>query len=147
MCLEFRPQCTMEHHWINIVGNRRVSSEPPVVFQRSSIGLPVCSNYANYHRVATGTPMGASISQYGSSDIPVYLCGFPVCPNCANGEFWIATRRPLGNSNSQCGSSIVQWYPSVPTESGFEVIIKSGHFPACNPLCIKLVWRELFALS
>ena len=31
-------------------------------------------------------------------------------------------------------------------QSGLEVI-RSGHFPGCNPLCIQLVWRELFELS
>ena len=36
-------------------------------------GLPVCFNYANKHLIATGTPLGASISQCGSSGIPVYL--------------------------------------------------------------------------
>ena len=40
----------------------------------------------------------------------------------------------------------VQWYPSVLTESGLEVI-RSGHFPACDPLCIQLVWWELFELN
>ena len=46
-------------------------------------------------------------------------------------------------SQCTCGSSglpvcSVQWYPSVLTESGLEVI-RSGHFPACDPLCIQLV--------
>ena len=26
-------------------------------------------------------------------------------------------------------------------------IIRSGHIPACTPLCVHLVWRELFELS
>ena len=50
-----------------------------------------------------------------------------------------------------CGSSglavwSVQWYPSVLTESSLEVI-RSVHFPACDPLCIQLVWWELFELN
>ena len=54
-------------------------------------------------------------------------------------------------SQCTCGSSdlpvwSVQWYPSVLTESGLEVI-RSSHFPACNPLCIHLVWWELFELN
>ena len=54
-------------------------------------------------------------------------------------------------SQCTCGSSglpvwSVQWYPSVLTESGLEVI-RSGHFPACNPLCIQLVWWELYELN
>ena len=39
----------------------------------------------------------------------------------------------------------VQWYSSLLTESGLEVI-RSGHFPACDPLCMQLVWWELFEL-
>ena len=40
VCLELRPQCTLECHWRN-------ASVLPVVFQWLSSGLPVCSNYAN----------------------------------------------------------------------------------------------------
>ena len=54
-------------------------------------------------------------------------------------------------SQCTCGPSglpvwSVQWYPSVLTESGLEVI-RSDHFPACDPLCIQLVWWELFELN
>ena len=73
VCLEVRPQCTLECHWRRIVGSQCVSSVLPVVFQWLSSGIPVCSNYANEHWIATGTPLGASISQCGSSCIPVYL--------------------------------------------------------------------------
>ena len=50
-----------------------------------------------------------------------------------------------------CGSSglpawCVQWYPNVLTESGLEVI-RSGHFPTCNLICIQLIWWELFELN
>ena len=110
------------HHWVLVS-----ASVVQVVFQCTcgSSGLPVCSNYANFHWIAIGTPLGASISQCGSSDIPVYLC--------------------------TCGSSglpvwSAQWCPSVMTKSGLEVI-RSGYAPACNPLCIQLVWRELFELN
>ena len=64
----------------------------------------------------------ASISQCGSSGIPVYL--------------WLHW-----SSSVICPAA-----PSVLTESGLEVI-KSGHFPACDPLCIQLVWWELFELN
>ena len=64
---------------------------------------------------------------------------------------WVLTSASVVPVASQCtcGSSglpvsSVQWYPSVLTESGLEVI-RSGHFPACDPLCIQLVWWELFA--
>ena len=58
------------HHWV-----LASASVVPVAFQCTcgSSGLPVCSNYANEHCIATGTPLGASISQCGSSGIPVYL--------------------------------------------------------------------------
>ena len=54
-------------------------------------------------------------------------------------------------SQCTCGSSglpvwSVQWYSSLLTESGLEVI-RSDHFPACDPLCIQLVWWELFKLN
>ena len=55
------------------------------------------------------------------------------------------------SSQCICGSSglpvwSVQWYPSVLTKSGLEVI-GSGNFTTCNPLCIQLVWWELFELN
>ena len=51
-----------------LVGSQCVSNVLPMVFH----GLPVCSNYANYHWIVIGTPLGDSISQCGSSCIPVY---------------------------------------------------------------------------
>ena len=47
VCLELRPQCTLECHWRKFFGSQCASSGLPVVFQRLSSGLPVCSNYAN----------------------------------------------------------------------------------------------------
>ena len=47
VCLELRPQCTLECHWRIIFGSQCASSCLPVVFQWLSNGLPVCSNYAN----------------------------------------------------------------------------------------------------
>ena len=55
VCLELRPQCTLKCHWIN-------ASVLPVVF----LCVPIM-------QINTGTPLGASISQCGSSSIPVYL--------------------------------------------------------------------------
>ena len=51
------------------------ASVVPVAFQCicGSICLSVCSNHTNEHWIATGTPLGSSISQCGSSGIPVYL--------------------------------------------------------------------------
>ena len=60
----------LEYHWV-----LESASVVPVASQCTcgSSGLPVCSNYANQHWIATGTPLGASISQCGSSGIPVCL--------------------------------------------------------------------------
>ena len=58
------------HHWV-----LESASVVPVASQCTcgSSGLPVCSNYANEHWIATGTPLGARISQCGSCGIPVYV--------------------------------------------------------------------------
>ena len=148
-------------HWDATGEKLLVTSVFPVVFQWPYSGLPVCSYYANKHWVATWTPLGASISQFGSSGISVYLwlqwsfsvpimqinTGSPLEHHCV-----LASARVIPVvSQCTCGSSglpvwSVQWYPSVLTESGLEVI-RSGHFPVCNPLCIQLVRWELFALS
>ena len=100
--MQINTRLPLEHHWV-------LASATVVLVAShctcSSSGLSVCSNYANYH--------------------------------------WIATGRTLIDSISQCGSSIVQWYPSVLTASGLE-FSSSGDFPACNHLCIQLVWRYLF---
>ena len=56
----------------------------------------------------------------------------------------VATQCTCGSSGLPVWS--VQWYPSVLTETGLEVI-RSGHFPACYPLCIQLVWWDLFELD
>ena len=58
------------HHWV-----LASASVVPMASQCTcgSSGLPVCSNYANLHWIATGTPLGAGISQWCSSGIPVYL--------------------------------------------------------------------------
>ena len=66
---------------------------------------------------------------------------------------WVLASAKVVPVASQCTCSSsgvpvwsVQWYPSVLTESGLEVN-RSGHFPACNLLCIQLVWWELFELN
>ena len=94
------------HHWV-----QASASVVPVASQCTcgSSGLPVCSNYANYHRIATGTPLGVSISQCGSSGIPVYLwlqwsssAVYPVLSQCTDiiwfGGRWVRSlpsMRPL----------------------------------------------------
>ena len=58
------------HQWV-----LASASVVPVASQCTcgSSGLPVCSNYANGHWIATGTPLGAGTSQCGSSGISVNL--------------------------------------------------------------------------
>ena len=58
------------HHW-----ELASSSVVQVAYQCtcSLSGFPVYSNNANLHWIATGTPLGASISQCGSTGIPVHL--------------------------------------------------------------------------
>ena len=159
VCPELRPQCALECHRRKNVGSQCAFCGLPVVFQWLSSGLSMCSNYAHWHWIATGTPLGASISQCSSSGIPVYLwlqwsssmlqinTGLPL------EHHWVLASASVVPVASQCtcGSSglpvwSVQWYPRVLTESGLEVI-RSGHFPAYDPLCIQLVWWELFELN
>ena len=87
-------------------------------------------------------------SQCVSSVLPVVFqwpsCGVPLCSNMVIAS---ASVVPVA-SPCTCGASglpvwSVQWYPNALTESCLEVI-KWGHFPACNSLCIELVWWELF---
>ena len=105
MCLELRPQCTLECHWRKIVVSQCVSSVLPVVFQWS---FSVCSII----QINTESPLGHHWVLTSASVVPVaFQC------NCGSNGF------PVWS---------VQWYPSVLTESGLEVI-RSGHFPACDP--------------
>ena len=105
-----------------IVGSQCASSGLPVIFQWLSSGLPVCFNYA----INTGSPLGHHWVLASASVVPV------------------ASQCTCGSSGNPAWS--VQWYPSVLTESGLEVI-RSGHFPACDTLCIQLVLWELFELN
>ena len=122
VCLELRPQCTLECHW-------RKNCWKPVCFQCASIGLPVAFQWCAsvpIMQINTELPLGYHWVLASASVVPV-------------------------TSQCTCDSSglpvwSVQWYPSVLTNSGLEVI-RSGHFPACNPLCIQLVWWELFELN
>ena len=119
VCLELRPQCTLECHWRN-------AGVLPVVFQWSSSGFPVVFQCDPIMQINTGSPLEHHWVLASASVVPV-------------------------TSQCTCGSSglpvwSVQWYPSVLTEYGLEVI-RSGHFPACDPLCIQLVWWELFELN
>ena len=88
-------------------------------------------------------------SQCVSSVLPVVFQCVPIMQlNTGSplGHHWVLASASVVPVASQCtcGSSglpvwSVQWYPSVLTESGLEVI-RSGNFPACSPFCIQLVW-------
>ena len=105
VCLELRPQCTLECHWRN-------ASVLPMVFQWSSSGFPVVFQCVPIMQINTGSPLEHHWVLASASVVPVasqYTCGSSGLP------VWS-----------------VQWYPSVLAEPGLEVI-RSGHFPACDP--------------
>ena len=112
-------------HW-NAIGERFVGNQLfPVCFQWS-IDLPMVFQCVPIMQINTGSPLGHHWVLASASVVPV------------------ASQCTCGSSGLPVWS--VQWYPSVLTESGLEVI-RSGHFPACDPLCIQLVWWELFELN
>ena len=98
----------------------------PVAFQRSSSGFPVVFQCVPIMQINTGWPLEHHWVLASPSVVPV------------------ASQCTCGSSGLPVWS--VQWYPSVLTESGLEVI-RSGHFPACDPLFIQLVWRALFEVN
>ena len=110
-------------HWNatgeRIVGIQCAASGLPVAFQWSSSVFQLC-------KFKTGSPLGHHWVLPSASVVPV------------------ASQCTLGSSGLPVWS--VQWYPNVLTKSGLEVI-RSGHFPACDPLCIQLVWWELLELN
>ena len=106
-------------HW-NATGERNVGS------QCASSGLPVVFQCVSIMQINTGSPLGHHWVLASASVVPV------------------ASQCTCGSSGLPVWS--VQWYPGALTESGLEVI-RSGHFPACDPLSIQLVWWELFELN
>ena len=105
VCLELRPQCTLECHWRN-------TNVLPVVFQWCSSGFPVVFQCVPIMQMNTGSPLEHHWALASTSVVPV------------------AFQCTCGSSGLPVWS--VQWHPSVPTESGLEVI-RSGHFPTCDP--------------
>ena len=83
VCLELRPQCTLECHWRN-------ASVLPVVFQWSSSGFPVVFQCVPIMQINTGTPLKHHWVLASASVVPVAsqcTCGssgLPVCSNYAN---------------------------------------------------------------
>ena len=58
----------------------------------------------------------------------------------------INTGLPLEDHWAIASASVIPVVSQCTEISRLEVI-SSDYFPSCNPLCIQLVWRELFALS
>ena len=108
-------------HWNTagerIVGSQCISNVLPVVFFQWS---------SSVFQINTGLPLEHHWVLASASVVPV------------------ASQCTYGSSGLPVWS--VQWYPSVLTESGLEVI-RSGHFPACNPLCFTYMCRGLYGLS
>ena len=83
VCLELRPQCTLECHW-------RYASVLPVVFQWSSSGFPVVFQCVPIMQINTVSPLGHHWVLASASVVPVAsqcTCGssgLPVCSNYAN---------------------------------------------------------------
>ena len=73
---------------------------------------PFCASSVPIMQTNTGLPLWHHWMLASGSVVPVesqWTCGssgIPVCSSYVN-DLWIATRRPLGDSISQCGSSVV----------------------------------------
>ena len=120
---------------------RLLGSSPypePVVFQWQSSGNPVCLELKPQFTLECHWSKG----QCASSGIPVVFQCVPIMQINTGSPLehhWMLASASVVPVASQCtcdSSGLpmrsVQWYPSVLTESGLEVI-KSGHFPACDP--------------
>ena len=111
---------TLDRHW-----DTTGCEQQPVWFQwhHSVLVTPVVFQCFPIMQINTGSPLEHHWVLASASVVPV------------------ASQCTCGSSGLPVWS--VLWYPSVLTESGLEVI-RSGHFPACDPLYIQLVWWELF---
>ena len=140
-----------------IFGSQCASSGRPVAFQWSSIVL-LCKLTQDCHWNTTGCYHQPVWFRWHSSVLvaPLVFQCFPMMQINTGSPLehhWVLASASVVPVASQCtcGSSglsvwSVQWYPSVLTEFGLEVIW-SGHYPACDPSCIQLVWWELFEIN
>ena len=91
----------------SLTGERMVGSKC------ASSGLPMVFQCVPIVEINTGLQVGHHWVLASASVVPVAsqctcdASGLPVCSNYANDELWIATGRPVGESISQCGSSVV----------------------------------------
>ena len=104
--MQINPGSPLEHHW-----ELASASVVPMTSQCTcgSSGLPVCSNYANQHWIASGTSLGASSSQKSSSGMPMYWCVSIMQINTGSPlehhwELALASVVPMA-SQCNCGSS------------------------------------------
>ena len=135
-------------HW-NATGEMPVcfqwfSSGFPVAFQWSSNVFQLCKLTLDRHWDTTGYKHRPVWFQWHPSVLvaPVVFQCVPIMQINTGSPLehhWVLASTSVVPVASQCtcGSSglpvrSVQWYPSVQTESGLEVI-GSGHFPACDP--------------
>ena len=135
-------------HW-NATGEMPVcfqwsSSGFPVAFQWSSSVFQLCKLTLDRHWNTTGRKHQPVWFQWHPSVLvaPVVFQCVPIMQINTGSPLehhWVLASASVVPVASQCtcGSSglpvrFVQWYPSVLTESGLEVI-GSGHFPACDP--------------
>ena len=130
----------------------------PVAFQWCSSVFQLCKLTLGRHWDTTGSEQQPVWFQWHPSVLVppvVFQCVRIMQINTGSplGHHWVLASASVVQVAFQCtcGPSglplwSVQWCPSVLTESGLE-IIGSGHFPACNPLCLQLVWSGLFELN
>ena len=147
VCLELRPQWTLVCYW-------RKSCWWPVCFQCASSGLPAVFQWWSSVLQLCKLTLDCHWDTTGCSHQPVWFHWHPsvlVAPvdfQCVPimqintglpwEDHWVIT------SASVVPVQSVSWHSNVLRASG--LVIRSGHFPACNPLCIQLVCGELFEL-
>ena len=111
------------HHWV------LASTSVVPVASRCTCVAPVVFQWVPIMQINTGSPLEHHWALASASVSPV------------------ASQCTCGSSGLPVWS--VQWYPSVLTESGLEVI-RSGHFPVCNPFMhttgmMRVLWAKLIS--
>ena len=144
------------------------SSGLPVAFQWSSSVFQLCKSTLDYHWDTTGCKHQPVWFQWHPSVLvaPVVFQCVPIMQINTGSPLehhWVLASASVVPVASQCtfGSSglpvrSVQWYPSVLTESGLEVIGSLGHWvrslPSMRPLIyttamVRVVWAKLISFD
>ena len=144
------------------------SSGLPVAFQWSSNVFQLCKSTLDYHWDTTGCKHQPVWFQWHPSVLvaPVVFQCVPIMQINTGSPLehhWVLASASVVPVASQCtfGSSglparSVQWYPSVLTESGLEVIGSLGHWvrslPSMRPLIyttatVRVVWAKLISFD